>query len=336
MDVLQEAQQQSTPTLHQGHKLFLRNQAGTTCPDAVSYTGLPRPNRFVHCLPLISSGFSKDEPSLFRRRAVELKHGRVSRIDQTETTGGRCPTNEHTAERSADADRESPRRRSSAVIARWRRWRAAVRFPTNTRAPTAALTYSPRLPSPPCCASCLSRAAPNGCGLAAKQSQQQQHPHFARVSAQAGGDDRHHGYLGAVLRAFPRLSAVSRVRPSAPSGGAERALVIRAEQRAALLAGRRGDRAYHREAGVCVPVRVPGGGGSSSRLSASRRGWSTAWHQRTTCGSWAAFVLYVLCVRVDSEQGRYLRHGAPWELPLVGLFFLVNTERRLGCGCVFF
>ncbi|CAN0461664.1 unnamed protein product, partial [Laminaria digitata] len=32
---------------------------------------------------MVSAGFSKDEPSLFRRRAVELKHGRVAMLAMT-------------------------------------------------------------------------------------------------------------------------------------------------------------------------------------------------------------------------------------------------------------
>ena len=54
-------------------------QRNTTVPYFYCYLAHHNP----YCTPcdtypgMATAGFSKDEPSLFRRRAVELKHGRV-------------------------------------------------------------------------------------------------------------------------------------------------------------------------------------------------------------------------------------------------------------------
>lgn len=65
--------------------------AQTTFPDAVCRKGRRSVTSLTgSCALLISSGFSKDEPSLFRRRAVELKHGRVRETGEGATDEQQC------------------------------------------------------------------------------------------------------------------------------------------------------------------------------------------------------------------------------------------------------
>lgn len=65
--------------------------AQTTFPDAVCRKGGRRSvTSLTGSCALLISGFSKDEPSLFRRRAVELKHGRVRETGEGATDEQQC------------------------------------------------------------------------------------------------------------------------------------------------------------------------------------------------------------------------------------------------------
>ena len=89
VDVLQDVQSSPLSTKGRDSRRY--------CPNNVSRCRLPK-RRTTKCrltsltgsCALLISGFSKDEPSLFRRRAVELKHGRVRETGEGATDEQQC------------------------------------------------------------------------------------------------------------------------------------------------------------------------------------------------------------------------------------------------------
>lgn len=224
------------PTLHQGQITLLEDIAETFFQSCSCACDLRR----------IFKGRAVVVSTAGRRaQAWPGKGGR-----QGEENGQRT----NRMQRDRQAHMEPPRRCSSPVIACCA---AVCALPSerNDRYidSTTNINILRRLPSFLCL---FWPPASNGCGHLPFNGHNNNLVTSCLPPPKTGGDDCYHGHLGAVVRAVPRLSALSSVRSSAPSGGAERALVVRAKQRVAVLGGRWGGGAHDREAGVLLYLRV--------------------------------------------------------------------------------